>query len=200
MAAVPGLRERKRDRLREDLHLAAAALFLQAGFDGTTIDDIVAVANVSRRTFFRYFDTKEDAWFSSLDADRETIEQVVASRPAAESTLTTARLAYRHLLADYHKDPARGLEMARLATLTPALRSKAAWFRERAVSFIAVALAKRAGTPPEDLTPNVIAANAVWTIAAAVDRWIIEEGMRPLDEMFARADAAFALELPRRTL
>jgi AcrR family transcriptional regulator len=200
MAAVPGLRERKRDRLRKELHQAATDLFLQNGFEATTIDEIVAIANVSRRTFFRYFDTKEDAWFGSPDADRELIETIIANRPASESPLASARLAYRRLMDDYQTDSARGLAMARLATFTPALRAKLAWFRERAVNAIADALSKRAGTPPDDLTPHVIAANAVWTIAAAVDRWIVEDGARPIDdivdEAFARADAAFAEQLP----
>ena len=59
----PGLRQRKRQQIRERLTRTAVALFLERGFEATTLDDIAAAADISRRSFFHYFASKE-TWFS----------------------------------------------------------------------------------------------------------------------------------------
>ncbi len=106
-----GLRERKKLETRRDLMYAALALFTERGFDHVTVDEIAAAANVSTRTFFRYFDTKAHAVFGlrgvSLDAVRESsdvlptaIESIreFAGRVAEDPRLyeTQARLALEH--------------------------------------------------------------------------------------------------------
>ena len=65
---MSSLRERKRDRTRQALIDAAAELFDQCGYDGTTIADIATAADVSTRTFFSYFASKEDVLFPDADA------------------------------------------------------------------------------------------------------------------------------------
>ena len=65
---MSSLRERKRTRTREALIEAAAELFERRGYDGTTIADIAAAADISTRTFFSYFTSKEDVLFPDADA------------------------------------------------------------------------------------------------------------------------------------
>src|ERR1700752_2047329 len=65
---MSSLRERKRVRTRQALVDAAAQLFEQRGYEGTTIADIAAAADISTRTFFSYFATKEDVLFPAADA------------------------------------------------------------------------------------------------------------------------------------
>ena len=65
---MSSLRERKRTRTREAIVEAAAKLFDRRGYEGTTIADIAAAADISTRTFFSYFGSKDDVLFPDADA------------------------------------------------------------------------------------------------------------------------------------
>src|ERR1700720_3018632 len=83
--SAPGLRQRKRQQTRERLTQAAMALFLERGFEATTLDDIAAAADVSRRSFFHYFASKEDVVFAWQEETTAALIAAVAARPANES-------------------------------------------------------------------------------------------------------------------
>ena len=72
LTATEGRRERKRRETRERIEHAAMTLFLDRGFDATTIEDIAESADVSKRSFFDYFPSKEEVVFAWQDsfADR----------------------------------------------------------------------------------------------------------------------------------
>ena len=90
MAVGPrSLRERKKARTREALIAAAIDLFESRGYEGTTIDDIAAAADVSPRTFFRYFASKEEVAVG--DDFEPMLIEMIASRPAGESVIESAR-------------------------------------------------------------------------------------------------------------
>src|ERR1700709_2259979 len=96
-----GLRERKQLRRREQITDAALRLFAERGFDGATIEEIAAAAEVSRRTFFRYFARKEDV---ILDWKRRMAEELRAAlklRPAGESPLEATHQALAAVAAGY---------------------------------------------------------------------------------------------------
>jgi transcriptional regulator GlxA family with amidase domain len=80
----PGLRERKKARTREAIVDAALALFERKGFDATTIEDIAAAADVSPRTFFRYFDSKVDLVLAKNHEKNHGLGELIAERPADE--------------------------------------------------------------------------------------------------------------------
>ncbi|QMU71162.1 TetR/AcrR family transcriptional regulator [Streptacidiphilus sp. P02-A3a] len=86
----PGLRDRKKEHTRRLLREGAARLFAERGFAGTTVEDIAAHANVSKRTFFRYFDSKEDLLLPDLTELFGQVEASLAGRPRAEDPFRAA--------------------------------------------------------------------------------------------------------------
>ncbi|ANB06207.1 TetR family transcriptional regulator [Streptomyces ambofaciens] len=92
-ATPPGLRERKKQRTRDTLLRSALELFTERGYEETTVDDIAEAADVSQRTFFRYFASKEDAaFFVSRLAESHFVE-AVRRRPPGEAPLDAMRQA-----------------------------------------------------------------------------------------------------------
>jgi len=139
-----GLRERKKRRTRRALAEAALSLFAEKGYDQTTVADIAAAADVSTRTFFSYFRTKEDVLFADaderLDLIHGALSQADPATPALEVLGSLANQIFgsstgifgpnrdiRTQLALSHPDlRAKGLE--RLLT---AQRELARWLHDR---------------------------------------------------------------------
>src|SRR6266536_2532159 len=91
MNLQPGLRERKKQRTRETIARAAHELFAQRGYHATTLPDIAEAADVSTRTIFAYFASKEDILFSDFALMKEALTQALAERPDGEDALETVR-------------------------------------------------------------------------------------------------------------
>lgn len=104
-----GLRERKKERTRVALVTAALELFEENGYDETTVEQIAEAADVSTRTFFRYFPTKVDVLLSDQIARLAMVHDFLAARPADEPIMASLRALMvaiatdlpveRHLLA-----------------------------------------------------------------------------------------------------
>src|SRR5438445_11495696 len=91
MSTQPGLRERKKQRTRETIAQAAHELFAERGYHATTLPDIAEAADVSTRTIFAYFPSKEDILFSDFSVMKEALGQALAERPEGEDALETVR-------------------------------------------------------------------------------------------------------------
>jgi AcrR family transcriptional regulator len=87
------LRDRKKQRTREALIRAALELFTTRGYDGTTVDDITEAVEVSQRTFFRYFTTKEEAALAVVEMAVVHFIEAVRERPPHEAPLEAMRQA-----------------------------------------------------------------------------------------------------------
>jgi AcrR family transcriptional regulator len=126
-SAVASLRERKKLKTRDALREAAIDLFRTRGYDATTVDDIAASIDVSKRTFFRYFEGKEDVLLSVLRAVADQILIEVARRPADEPPLQVLREAGRLALLDAadtlpsHQGTSVYVTVLQLIESTPAL-------------------------------------------------------------------------------
>ncbi|MFI6043938.1 TetR/AcrR family transcriptional regulator [Nocardia sp. NPDC051321] len=103
----PGLRERKKTRTREAIAEAAFALFQKSGFDGVSVADIAAAAEVSKPTLFAYFPTKEDLVLRRFINGGRGSALVVRERPPGTSALNALRQYFLDRLAE--RDPLTGL-------------------------------------------------------------------------------------------
>ncbi|MCP3798487.1 TetR/AcrR family transcriptional regulator [Allokutzneria sp. A3M-2-11 16] len=85
MSTETGLRERKKQRTRSALVQAAIALFTEQGYEQTTVAQIAAAADVSTRTFFDHFPTKEDVLFVHPSERTELVMRMIADCDGSES-------------------------------------------------------------------------------------------------------------------
>lgn len=184
------LRRRARDAVRAEIAETAFQLFTQRGFDQTTVDDIAAAAGLSRRSFFRYFASKEDAVLGMLHAVGDAIAAELAARPAGEPPWTSLRRALDVLVTTYLGDPKVALARFRLIHHTPALRTTLLDKQDRWQRSLAQVLAARLGADPaHDLRPQLLAATALAALDVASRRWLASDGHANLatllDESFA---------------
>ncbi|MFC5745947.1 TetR family transcriptional regulator [Actinomadura rugatobispora] len=124
--AGSGLRERKKRRTREALGSAALRLFAERGYEETTIADIAAAADVSPRTFFSYFPSKEDVVFAEVDDRLEEVADRLARRPLGEPPLEALRTAIVEVIEALVSGVGEyGPVQVRLALERPAVRARA---------------------------------------------------------------------------
>jgi AcrR family transcriptional regulator len=93
MTEPPGRREASKQAVRGALLAAARDLFAERGFEGTTVRDIAKAANVTERTFYRYFDGKEGLVGDDYQAWMAVLHDAIVARPAAESAIVAVQRA-----------------------------------------------------------------------------------------------------------
>jgi AcrR family transcriptional regulator len=181
--AAPGLRERKRLQTRERLTRVAMALFLERGFEATTLDDIAAAADISRRSFFHYFASKEDVVFAWQEESTAALIAAVAARPAGESMLTAAENAISAMIRQLQ--PGEAIAMAQLKRDNPALQARDQVKYDKLERALADALGKRAGHKPEKLKARLVAMIATGVMRIGGELWATE-GAREKPEALAK--------------
>lgn len=180
---VTGLRQRKRQETRARLTRAAMALFLERGFEATTIDDIAAAADVSRRSFFHYFASKEDVVAAWQEGAAAALVAEIIARPAGESMLTAAENAIAGAIKRI--DPAEAAAMSRLKRDNPALQARDQLKYEKLERALAEGLAQRARTKPDRLKARLVAMIATGAMRVGGESWI-GEGARERPEVFVK--------------
>jgi AcrR family transcriptional regulator len=184
----PGLRERKRRQTRERLTRTAVALFLERGFEATTIDDIAAAADISRRSFFHYFASKEDVVFAWQEESTSALIAAVAARPASESMLTAAENAISAMVRQF--EPGEAIAMACLKRDNPALQARDQVKYEQLERALAEALGKRAGHPTETLHVRLVAMIATGAMRIGGEIWAAEGARENPEALVKRTFAA----------
>jgi AcrR family transcriptional regulator len=180
---APGLRERKRQQTRERLTRVAMALFLERGFEATTLDDIAAAADISRRSFFHHFESKEDVVFAWQEESTAALIAAVAARPANESMLAAAENAISEMVRQLK--PGEAMAMAQLKRDNPALQARDQVKYEKLERALAEALGQRAGHKTEKLQARLVAMIATGAMRIGGELWAAE-GAREKPEVFAK--------------
>ena len=184
----PGLRQRKRQQIRERLTRTAMALFLERGFEATTLDDIAAAADISRRSFFHYFASKEDVVFAWQEESTAALIAEVAARPASESMLTAAESAISAMVRQF--EPGEAIAMACLKRDNPALQARDQVKYEQLERALAEALGKRAGHPTETLHVRLVAMIATGAMRIGGELWAAEGARENPEALVKRTFAA----------
>jgi AcrR family transcriptional regulator len=201
-AAAPtdGLRARKRQQTRERLTKVAMELFLARGFEATTLDDIAAAADISRRSFFHYFASKEDVVLAWQDGSTEALVATIAARPADEPMLTAAENALLSMAERLESSDA--MAMARLKHGTPALRARDHIKYEKMERAIATALGNRTSDPSEQLRARLVAMIMTGAMRIGGEIWMAQGGNEKPDALVKRTFKtirAILVESPART-
>jgi AcrR family transcriptional regulator len=161
-----GLRERKKQRLKAHLEEVAGALFDDKGFDNTTVEDIAAAAQVSRRTLFRYFPTKEDLVFGDGPGDLAFLQRCLHDRPDDELADTAVRNACLAFADHLDRKRAETLKRARFVGETPSLLGRSLRQQDEWLDVIAEELAGRPGVSEKEVRVFAIMGKARLTEAA----------------------------------
>jgi AcrR family transcriptional regulator len=174
--------------VRDNLTTAAIGLFRTNGYDGTTVDAIAEAAGVARRTFFRYFRTKEDAVFPDHDECLRRVELLLHDGDAGAPALLAIRAAAHLVLAMYADDPATAVQRYELTRHVVPLRERELTATSRYQRVFTEHLRHRRGAgEPGGLRDEVIAAAVVAAHNHVLRQWLREGGTA---DAHARLDAA----------
>jgi len=184
-----GLRERHKLRTHLALRDTALELFLQRGFEATTVEDVAAAVDVSPRTFFRYFPTKGDVIVLPYVDLFDDWEMLVRTAPAERALIDVLREASHFITQAYEDDSQYWDRHHQAVTTDPNLGPVMLQTQARLQHRAAATLAERLGLDPlHDLRPRIIAAAAMAAVGAAVTHWYA--GGRQ-DDRRAVIDAAY---------
>ncbi|MCB1005246.1 MAG: TetR family transcriptional regulator [Acidimicrobiales bacterium] len=123
-----GLRDRKKARTRDALVRSALDQFTERGFDGVTVEEIAAACDVSPRTFFRYFASKEDVLFVGVDEAQQRLLAGVRAQPVDTPLIEALRTAVLDVAAEYDDEDERSrlLRRHQVVRASEALQGRAA--------------------------------------------------------------------------
>ena len=171
---IDGLREHKKRQTRQRISDVATGLFMARGFEAVTIAEIAATADVSEKTVYNYFPTKESLVYDQVDDLTERLVEAVHDRPHGANPTTAFVVALKQDAAHFSEmlgdtPTGRIAEFSEMLRSTPALRAAWGEHRHRIVSRLTSALADELGVDPEDPEPAVAARALVSLLELSYD-------------------------------
>jgi AcrR family transcriptional regulator len=174
------IRERTRRLTQTELTSVAQDLFVAHGYDGTTVDQIAAAAGMSKRTFFRYFPSKDDLVIGKYDLFAHRMVEAMDSRPKDEPVWESLRRVF-DITLDYVQDDyqrARNDAMDDIVRSTPQLYARYLEKMQRVQELLIARVAARLSDhdyEPSDSRPAVIVGAAFACMQAARLAWFASD-------------------------
>jgi mycofactocin system transcriptional regulator len=182
-------RGRRPSTSRDDVARAALDLFSHAGYDETTVDQIAAAVGVSRRTFFRYFDSKRDVVWGEFDAELSRLRDKLHAAPVDQPMMDVIRQA----VVTTNRFGPTELEELRirigLISSVPTLVAHSAVRNAEWCDVVARFVAGRIGGSADDLGPQTVARAALGAAMAAFTHW----AAAGTEDLSVEVDRAFRL-------
>jgi AcrR family transcriptional regulator len=205
--APASLRERKKLATRHELRRVTLSLVAERGFSNVTVEEIAEAANVSPRTFFNYFPSKEAALLGAnpelAAATRDAIEHQSPGEPVVtvlRSIMTAQARKVADEFAELGGDPMEWLGRMRSARTDPHLHAMHGAQMAAIERSLAEAIAGRLGADVErDPYPGLLAAMATGVFRSSMSFWAASGGTVPLDRLVDLAFAALASGLPENS-
>jgi AcrR family transcriptional regulator len=184
--------QRSRRAAYAEITTVAMQLFLDQGFEQTTIDQIASTAGISRRSFFRYFGTKEDIVLGDLAQQGELVRDALEHVPPEIGPWEALREAL-HAVDALSIEPGVTLKIAKMMYETPSLRSRSIEKHLHWQSLLLPDIRRRLGLTKDDEAnpaPGAIVASAIACLDAAGEVWVNGGGQGDLAAIYDQAVAA----------
>jgi AcrR family transcriptional regulator len=170
-----GLRERTRRAVRAELAAVALELFAERGFEETTVEEIARAAGLTKRSFFRYFPSKEDAVFEGVDVTGEKVVRDLLARPAGEDPWQSLRAVLLESERQIHSS-GRAVAGLKLIESTPALRARVHEKRSLWRQRVSETLRERSGAELDTFTTDLLTNAATAALDTASQAWLRSGG------------------------
>jgi AcrR family transcriptional regulator len=190
------LRSRTRENVRVQIAEVAFNVFAERGFDAVTATEVAEAAGISRASFFRYFESKEDAVFVAQEELGAKIAARLRERPAGEDAWSALRQSLDPIIAVYRESPTQSLARLRLTRSTTKLRAHQLERFDQWKQLIGAALAERLGVEEVDLRIEALVSAALAALGSASSRWAASDGADDLVELIDDAFGAIAGPFP----
>jgi AcrR family transcriptional regulator len=204
MNAEPGLRERKKQQTRQLIADTARRLFAERGFERVTVAEVARAADVAEKTVFNYFPTKEDLFYSRLEAFEDELLEAIRAREPGETILAAFRafLLQPRGVFDLKARGGDARATRQLRTVSwviaesPALLARERQVFDRYAEALAALIADETGSAPGDVEPHA-AANALLGVHRALIQYSRERALagvpasRIARELRTHAEQAF---------
>nr|WP_246323863.1 TetR family transcriptional regulator [Petropleomorpha daqingensis] len=191
-----GLRERKKLATRLALHEAALRLVAERGLEHVSVDDIAERADVSPRTFFNYFPTKDDAVLGLDPATTDAMAGSLRARPVGETPVQAMRAVARAQAEQMAEETELWPLRLRVIDAHPALLARLAASFGQAEQAMAAAIAERTGGTAHDLYPLLLAGVAAAAMRSALHRWLAGDFTASLPDLVDEAWDVLTRGLP----
>jgi AcrR family transcriptional regulator len=156
-----GLRERKKQRTREQIIEAAMGLFAERGYQATTIADIATAADVAPRTFFSYFPSKEAVVFHTVDRDLDGLASALRDRLPDETAFDALRRWIDGMYDNWMAEEDAAVLRKRLCREDEGLTNFQGGVMARIQELLLEAIARDLDEPQDSLRPRLVAAAAM---------------------------------------